>query len=245
MSNFHQDAKSSAPDAAPGLKPKDENPAHRGNHNQTLAREMKRARHNAICLSFPRLVIKKESILHPTSSLDLQMQPRLSEDIYATRRHDDVAKASTQSTNPQSQDFKQILLRVRQFAADVLQVNGIRCEIITPPDLKQIQLSSEQCQHIFWLFQETFNHLADQTHSATSILSITVNYQWLRIKIRHEGCGSVSKLLGQSSVNGRWQVRQHTLQARIIELKGALEIAAAPGFGAALTLTIPLAQLTT
>ena len=199
--------------------------------------------HDDIGASLSRMAILSEVVKQQTGSLNLQTHQTLSEIADSARGLVDSMSDIVWAIDPRRDDLKNLVLRVRQFAADVLEPQGIAWEFTAPPDLERIKLSPEQRRHLYLIFKEALNNIARHARCASAALSISIAHHRLLIVILDDGCGLNDKPSDKPSTNGRGGRGGNGLQnmkARALELGGALEIDSALGQGMRLTLTIPL-----
>jgi hypothetical protein len=147
---------------------------------------------------------------------------------------------SAWSFDPPDNCLKNVVLRIQQFAGDMLVAQGVRWELATPSELDQINLSAEQCLHLFLIFKEAIQNIARHAGCSTVSAEVSVRKQLLEVKIHDNGCGLIGKLLGKSTIHRRSGGGLNKIRRRVAEMGGALEIASALGWGTRLTLTFPL-----
>jgi signal transduction histidine kinase len=147
------------------------------------------------------------------------------------------------SIDPLRDELGQVVTRTRQFAADVLDAQGIEWQFIVSADLEKIKLDPEQRRHLFLIFKEALNNIARHAGAKTVSMSLTVNGKQLQAEIADDGCGftprpaeaAVAVLPKSRGGNGLGN-----MQARATELNGTLTIDSSPGKGTRLILSLPL-----
>jgi len=196
--------------------------------------------HDDIGASLSRIAILSEVVKQQTGSLNLQTHRALTEIADSARGLVDAMSDIVWSIDPRRDDLKNLVMRVRQFAADVLEVQGVEWDFTVPPRLERIKLAPEQRRHLFLIFKEALNNIARHAHCATAALSVSMTHHQLLAEIRDDGRGLAGQPPNDPATNGRGGNGLRNMQARAAELGGRLEIASAPGQGTRLRLTIPL-----
>lgn len=200
--------------------------------------------HDDIGASLSRVAILSEVVKHQTGSLNLQTHQTLTVIADSARGLVDSMSDIVWSVDPRRDDLKNVVLRIRQFAADVLESQDIRWDFTLPSEPERIKLTPEQRRHIFLIFKEALNNIARHARCANVALSVSVTRRRLLAEIRDDGHGLAGnppgELAGEPGANGYGGNGLRNMQARAAELGGTLEIASTPGQGTRLILTIPL-----
>lgn len=147
------------------------------------------------------------------------------------------------SIDPRRDELSHVVTRVRQFAADVLDAQGIAWMFIAPPDLEKIKLGPEQRRHLFLILKEAVNNIARHAACQNVTITLSVSSNHLLAEINDDGQGfvpqpaktSVAVLPRSRGGNGLGN-----MQARAAELGGELKIESQPGKGTRLFLSLPL-----
>ena len=165
----------------------------------------------------------------------------LSESVTSSRGQDRSTDEITLSFDPRD-DLKNIVVCVQHFAANVLGVRGVRWEITVPPDLEHIDVAPEECRRISMMFRETLKRIVEHTLCSAVVLSVSVTSERLLIEIRDSGCGLFGRSPGRSVAGGHSDDALRSMQARIVEAGGTLELAIAPTRATLVTLTVTFPQ---
>jgi signal transduction histidine kinase len=144
------------------------------------------------------------------------------------------------SIDPRRDDVQSVVLRVRQFAADVLDSRGIKWNLHNTPELDCVKLSPEQRRHLFLIFKEALTNIARHADCANVSLDITVGGDQLRAEIRDDGGGLASHIDKEPSYGGRGGHGLENMRTRAAQIGGNLEVSSTPGSGTQITLTMPL-----
>ncbi len=135
------------------------------------------------------------------------------------------------STDPRRDDLRNVITRVRQSAA-VLEAQGIAWSLEEPAEPQKVKLTPEQRHHLFLIFKEALNNIARHAKCASAKLTIAVEDGRLRAEIVDDGRG-----FGEAGDQGNGL---HNMKLRAEQMGGRLSVAAAPGRGVRLELTVPL-----
>jgi signal transduction histidine kinase len=144
------------------------------------------------------------------------------------------------SIDPRRDDLSNVILRISALASEVLEGQGITCEIQTPPEPEKVKLTPEQRRHLYLIFKEAFINIVRHADCTSASLIITVADHRLVAEIRDDGCGFAEATPREGVRPSRGGHGLENMQARAAELGGQLQIESAPGQGTRLTLTVPL-----
>ncbi len=147
------------------------------------------------------------------------------------------------SIDPRRDDLGQVITRTRQFAADVLDAQGISWQFITSADIEKIKLDPEQRRHLFLIFKESLNNIARHAGAKTVSMNLSTAHNRLQAEIADDGAGFTPQPAGANVAvlpKSRGGNGVGNMKARAVELGGELKIDSAPGKGTRLTLSLPL-----
>ncbi|MBS1786596.1 MAG: hypothetical protein JST85_02680 [Acidobacteria bacterium] len=147
------------------------------------------------------------------------------------------------SIDPRRDDLGQVITRTRQFAADVLDVQGISWQFIASADVEKIKLDPEQRRHLFLIFKESLNNIARHAGAKTVSMNLSIAHNRLEAEIADDGHGFTPQPAGTAVAvlpKSRGGNGVGNMQARAKELGGELKIDSTPGKGTRLTLSVPL-----
>ena len=91
--------------------------------------------------------------------------------------------------DPRRDDFGSVIFRIRQFASDVLEGQGIKWEFRTPLELEKIKLGPDQRRHVLLFFKEAINNVAQHANCDAVWMSIDVTHHQLIGEVRDDGRG--------------------------------------------------------
>jgi signal transduction histidine kinase/ligand-binding sensor domain-containing protein len=197
--------------------------------------------HDDIGASLSRMAIMSEVVKQQTAGTNGQSGQLLTEIADSARGLVDSMSDIVWSIDPRRDDLKSVVLRVRQFAGDVLEARGLNWEFHVPAELEKIKLDPEQRRHLFLIFKESINNIARHAEGASSAkLSMQVRGRQLIGEIRDDGHGFERKSEEQARTQSRGGNGLPNMQARAEQLGGRLDIDSKPGAGTRLTLVVPL-----
>ena len=147
------------------------------------------------------------------------------------------------SIDPSRDELGQVVTRTRQFAADVLDAQGISWQFLASADIEKVKLDPEQRRHLFLIFKEALNNIARHAAAKTVSMNLSINGNQLLAEIADDGCGftpQTSEAAVAVVPKSRGGNGLGNMQARAAELHGTLTIDSAPGRGTRLILSLPL-----
>jgi len=147
------------------------------------------------------------------------------------------------SIDPGRDELGQVVTRTRQFAADVLDAQGIEWQFIASAEIEKVKLDPEQRRHLFLIFKEALNNIARHAGAKTVSMSLTINRNQLLAEIADDGCGFTprsTETVVAVVPKSRGGNGLGNMQARAAELNGTLAIDSSPGKGTRLILSLPL-----
>lgn len=181
-------------------------------------------------------VLKQDKAVMPQASVD-----RLTDIADTSRSLVDTMSDIVWSIDPRRDDLRNVIRRVRQFASDVLEAQGIEWKLEAAQELDRIKLAPEQRRHLFLIFKEAITNIARHSGSTTVSLKIKITGDHLHAEICDDGSGfSSDNSLGGNGSGGHGLANMRT---RTEELGGNLEIDSTPGSGTKIVLLVPLSQM--
>ena len=146
-------------------------------------------------------------------------------------------------TDPRRDDLANLVVRLRQFASDVLEPQKIKLDLQAAPELEKVKLNPEQRRHLFLIFKEAINNIARHAECSSVMLSVNVSHNWLTVEIRDDGRGFSDVSPPEAPTNGRAGGHGlENMQSRAAQLGGNLNVDSSPSRGTCLKLRIPLKQ---
>lgn len=144
------------------------------------------------------------------------------------------------SIDPRRDDLHNLITRVRQYAAAVLEAQGISWTLEEPHQSDKLKLTPEQRHHLFLIFKESLNNVARHAQCASTTLTITVQGHELRAEIVDDGRG-FSEAPSPGPAEEKHQGNGlNNMKLRAAQLGGRINVVSAVGCGTRLELAIPL-----
>jgi signal transduction histidine kinase/ligand-binding sensor domain-containing protein len=197
--------------------------------------------HDDIGASLSRMAILSEVVKHQTGGNGNESSGLLTEIADSARGLVDSMSDIVWSIDPRRDDLQSVVRRIRQFASDVLEAQGIDWELRVPPEVESLKLGPDERRHLFLIFKEGINNVARHGAGAKAVsLSIAVEGRQLVGQIKDDGCGFTPQGPSAERSKGRGGNGLPNMSTRAEQLGGRLEIASSPGTGTRLTLRVPL-----
>jgi len=197
--------------------------------------------HDDIGASLSRMAILSEVVKRQLGATENGAGRMLTEMADSARELVDSMSDIVWSVDPRRDDLKNVVLRVRQFASEVLEAKGIAWEFETPPEPERVKLAPEQRRHLYLLFKEAINNVVRHADCRSVSLAIKITGHQLVAEIGDDGCGFVSLPAEEQATDARRGGHGlKNMQARAEQLGGRLSISSPLGRGTHLTMTVPL-----
>ncbi len=186
------------------------------------------------------MAILSEVVKHDPAPMRQESVERLTDIAETARGLVDTMSDIVWAIDPRRDDLHSVVLRVRQFAADVLEAKGIKWQFQATPELEHTKLTPEQRRHLFLILKEAVTNIARHADCSNVAMDITLSGDQLCADIRDNGKGFPS---GSGGEPGNDQRRGHGLEnmrTRAEQIGGKLHFNSTPGSGTQITLTMPL-----
>jgi signal transduction histidine kinase len=128
------------------------------------------------------------------------------------------------SIKPENDQFDKVLMRMREFAFELLGASQIDFEFDAAEEIPNVNLSMEERKNLYLIFKEAANKLAKYSDASRAKFALKIEKDILIMKISDNGKGfDITKY---SKGNGLINMRK-----RAEELGAKLTIDSAPGHG--------------
>jgi len=154
----------------------------------------------------------------------------------ASRQAMDLMNDIVWSINPKNDRMEMILIRMRQYASEILEAAQIAFTIEMNESAGRITLPVDKRKDFYLVFKEAINNLAKYSGASRADIRLHYNDQDLTMTISDDGIGfdPVSPHGNRSgSGNGL-----KNMKARAMQMDGSLEIISSPGAGSTIKLKI-------
>jgi signal transduction histidine kinase len=150
----------------------------------------------------------------------------------------DVASDIVWSTDPRRDDVGSVLVRVRSFAADVLEGRGIAWTLEAPPEPHGIKLEPGQRRHLYLVLKEAILNAARHSRAKRATIAVERRDGWLEVRVSDDGAGfDEAALAGSASRSGNGLAN---MRARAREASGEVAVRSSQGQGTEILLRLPL-----
>jgi signal transduction histidine kinase len=147
----------------------------------------------------------------------------------------DVASDIVWSTDPARDDLGQLVVRLRRYAADVLEGQGIAWTLRAPPEPGALKLDPYQRRHLYLIMKEAIHNAARHAGATRVDVEVRRGGGALEAVIVDDGRG-----LDASTPAAGHGLRN--MRARAALVGGTLTIDAPAGGGTLVALRVPLAR---
>lgn len=137
------------------------------------------------------------------------------------------------SVNPDNDRFNNMLVRMREYAAEVLEAKNINFTFKISKDIDELKIPMQTRKDYFLIFKEAVNNLVKYAECSNASIFIERINHHIITTINDDGKGFDQNIL--HSGNGL-----KNMQQRAEVLKGKLEIETIPGKGTSVILSIPV-----
>ena len=137
------------------------------------------------------------------------------------------------STKPGNDSLDDLIVRMREYAAEVLEAAGISFTLESPEVLNDVKLNMQQRKNLYLIFKEAVNNLAKYSKTKKAFIRFEQQKKYLRMIIVDEGTGftmaSVKKGNGLDN-----------MQSRAAEMNAQLEIHSSENKGTMISVDMPV-----
>lgn len=135
--------------------------------------------------------------------------------------------------NPRYDQFENLLIRMKRYAAEMMDGRNISYTINFPPDADMIRLNMDKRRDLYLIFKEAVNNLVKYSGAAEAQVSLSISSRILTLVISDNGCGFDPVKVKEG--NGLTNMRQ-----RAAKWKGMLQVDSTAGKGTQIELKLPL-----
>ena len=144
------------------------------------------------------------------------------------------------AVDPRKDDLASLLVRLRRFAADLLEAKGIRLLFEAPADAAGIALTPETRRGLYLVLKEAVHNVAKHSRATEASLRVTVRHGTLLGEVSDDGVGIDPETAAAAEAAGRRGLPGMHERAR--HLGGRLSLDSAPGKGTRLQVEVPLSR---
>ena len=137
------------------------------------------------------------------------------------------------NTKPENDSLESLIVRMREYAAEVLEAAGIRFALESPEALNNVKLNMQQRKNLYLIFKEAVNNLAKYSKTKKAFIRFEQQKKYLRMVIIDEGTGFTITSIKKG--NGL-----DNMQSRAAEMNAQLEIRSGENKGTTISLDMPV-----
>lgn len=152
----------------------------------------------------------------------------------------DALSDSIWAIDPKRDDLKSFATRLRRFAGDLLEAQGIRCEIVLAEAATNTRITSERRRHLYLLIKEAVNNAAKHASARRVVVELVLQGSGsLLVEVKDDGAGFQP---GQYWAKGSAEVGRglRTMLQRAHALGGRLDFDTGIGSGTCVRVFLPL-----
>lgn len=156
-------------------------------------------------------------------------QPEKSKE-YLSKASEDIQRISESlsdivwNINPQYDDLQNLFVRMKRYAADMIDGKNINGQFDFPPDDKGLVLSMTKRRDLYLIFKEAVNNLTKYSQAKNAIIGVKADGQKLELMVKDDGKGFDSKTA--KAGNGL-----RNMEHRAKAVGGELSVTSSPGTG--------------
>lgn len=154
---------------------------------------------------------------------------------YLSKSGDDIQRISESlsdivwNINPQYDNLDNLFVRMKRYAADMLEGKNIQAELLFPDEKEKITIPMDQRRDFYLIFKEAVNNLAKYSKAASAKIVVEVKEQFIHLTLTDDGQGF--DLKNAKAGNGLQNMKQ-----RAGRWMGKFDIQSAPGKGTSVSL---------
>lgn len=171
------------------------------------------------------------------------MRDETKADLYLSKAGEDIQRISESlsdivwNINPRYDDLENLFIRMKRYAADMLEGKNISAELLFPVATHPINIPMDQRRDFYLIFKEAVNNLVKYSKASQALVEVKLNNHSINLLIRDNGKGfdlnnSHSEASGG---NGLYNMKQ-----RADKWKGDFTIESLTGQGTVVRLTMKI-----
>lgn len=200
---------------------------------QAIARDL----HDDLGSSLSRISILSEVAKRKLAAGE-DVAPLLDDIGGSARELVDALSDSIWAIDPKRDDLKSFATRLRRFAGDLLEAQGMRCEIRLADSLASQRLPAERRRHLYLLVKEALNNAAKHAKANVVLVELAAEGEMLRLEVKDDGQGfHPGTYWSQGSAEVGRGLR--TMLQRAYALGGRLDFDTGIGSGTCVRVVVP------
>jgi signal transduction histidine kinase/ligand-binding sensor domain-containing protein len=195
--------------------------------------------HDDIGAGLSRIAILSEVAHGRLGTGDLRGRDHMTTIASSSRELLDSMSDIVWAINPQKEQLKDLIQRMRRFASDLLAGRNISFRFDAPEGEQDLKLSADMRREIFLIFKESVNNLARHSGATEAEITLRVDRRWLSLEIKDNGRGfdlaTGDHGANHSDGNGLMSMRE-----RARRLEGEFQIITEAGHGTTIRVRAPI-----
>jgi signal transduction histidine kinase len=185
--------------------------------------------HDDIGSALSSIHINSQLAIHDSTGASLLLQ-RISES--AARMMENMSDI-VWSINPENDTLEKMLIKMKEFAAEILEPKNISYSFEESEELSKVKLSVETRKNLYLIFKESINNAAKYSGGTAVIITLRLQNNQLHLSIRDNGTGFEATTIryGNGLLN---------MSERARSLHGKLTRLSAPGQGTEIVAQLPI-----
>lgn len=135
--------------------------------------------------------------------------------------------------NPRYDNIQNLLVRMRRYAADMMDGKNIDYQINFSDEVDQIFLNMDKRRHFYLFYKEAINNLVKHANAEKVLVELAIKNNQVLLKIEDDGIGFNAEVPGTG--NG-----MTSLKKRAEALDGQMQLFSEPGTGTRVELQFPI-----
>ena len=158
---------------------------------------------------------------------------------YLSKAAEDIQRISESlsdivwNINPRYDDLQNLFIRMKRYAADMLDGKNIQGEFIFPAEEISLKLSMTQRRDLYLIFKEAVNNLVKYSVAAHALIQVTANDHSIAMVVKDDGKG-----FDRTQLNGGNGLTN--MEQRAAFSGGSLTIQSKPGAGTSVKLDMKI-----
>jgi signal transduction histidine kinase len=194
--------------------------------------------HDDLGASLSRMAILSEVVKRQIREQDQQSVSLLNEIADSARNLVGSLRDIVWAIDARSATLSDVIVRLRQFASDVLDPKGIAWKLEASSRTRDLRVDPESRRHVLLFFKEAVHDVVRHAECTSVQLSIDSGDHQLVCEVRDDGRGFDAAAAGGTpeSFGGRGL---RNMRARAAQLGGDLEVGSVAGGGTRLRMVVP------
>jgi ligand-binding sensor domain-containing protein/two-component sensor histidine kinase len=158
---------------------------------------------------------------------------------YITKAGDEIQRISESlsdivwNINPKFDDLDHLFIRMKRYAADMLEGKNIKAELIFPEAIEKLSMPMDQRRDFYLIFKEAVNNLVKYSEAEEAQIKVSIDHPFIRLEVEDNGQGFDELTLRYG--NGLQNMKQRADKWRAI-----LQVKSRPGQGTSISLDMKM-----